>query len=73
VKGFTYIGVVMLAINVGLTLPFVIGLFSGTYSHDDSETKCIHRMRLTGSDTDDMNKLVEATLYQMVKMECHFW
>jgi hypothetical protein len=63
----------ILAINIGRTLLFVMGLISGIYSHGDSETNCIHRMRLTGSETDDMHMLVEAMLKQTVKMECHFW
>jgi hypothetical protein len=63
----------MLAMNIGRTLLFVISLIPGVYSHDDSETNCIHRMRLTGTEADDMHRLVEAILNQTVKMECHFW
>lgn len=63
----------MLATNVGCMLLFIIGFFSCIYSYDESETNCLEKNRLTGSDTKDLHKLVEVMLHETVMMACRFW
>lgn len=63
----------MLATNIGCMLLFIVGFISGIYSYDESETNCLEKNRLTGSEAEDLHKLVEAMSHETVKLECHFW
>jgi hypothetical protein len=63
----------MLATNIGCMLLFIISFISGIYSYDESETNCLEKNRLTGSEAEDMQMLVEAMSHETVKLECHFW
>jgi hypothetical protein len=68
-----YVSMAMLATNTGCMLLFIMSFISGIYSYDESETNCLEKNRLTGSEAEDMHKLVEVMSQQTVKLECHFW